>query len=108
MNVEEKFQGPILVIGWKGYPINRFVTEVIYKGEQFNKFDFSQHDNMHSAYAMGFYFYKKAMKNDGRLYCIEKYTGTLEEFATRRYFNNPIKRKLYNFYLWVGSIFFRQ
>jgi len=105
MNIENNFDGPILVIGWRGFPINGFCYQIIYKGEIHSRYNCSRSDNMHAAYLLAFEDFKKAMKEDGRLYCIEKYTGALEEFATRKYFKNPIKRKLYTLYLWIGKCF---
>jgi len=105
MNIEEGYDSPILVIGWRGFPINGFCYTIMYKGKIHSRYNVSRSDNLHACYLEAVADFKKAMNEDGKLYCIEKYTGTLEEFATRKYFKNPIKRKLYQLYLWVGKIF---
>jgi hypothetical protein len=107
MNIEKRFDynTPILVIGWRGFPINGFCYDIIYKGEIHSRLNFSRSDNMHGAYKLAFEDFKTAMKEDNKFYCIEKYTGTLEEFVTRKYFKNPIKRILYDLYLWIGNFF---
>ena len=105
MDIENRYDSPIIVIGFRGFPINRFCYDIIYKGEIKSRLNVSQSDNLHCAYLLAFEDFKKAMDSEKQLNRIEKYTGTLEEFATRKYFKNPIKRKLYQFYLWVGKIF---
>lgn len=105
--IEKSYDSPILVIGFRGHPINRFQCEIIYNGEIKNRLTYyKQYDNVHAAYAQGFEDFKKAMQEQDKLYRIEKYTGTLTEFISNKYFRSPIKRKLYKFYLWIGITIF--
>lgn len=95
-----------MIIDYKGYPINRFTTEVYDKdGNTFDKFFTCHEDNIHGAYKKGFEKLKEAMVSDGTIYRLEKYTGSLYEFASRKYFKSPIKRWLYKTYLKMGKLF---
>lgn len=97
---------PTLLIEFKGHPINSFTAEVYTaEGEIFDPYWTCNCGSIHAAYAEGLEKLKEAMIADNTYYRIEKYTTSLEEFATYKYFKNPIKRKLYKFYLWVGKIF---
>lgn len=105
MNIEEMYDSPILIIGWRGFPINGFCYTIMYKGEIHSRLNTSRSCNLHACYSESINDFKKAMSEDGKLYCIEKYTGTLDQFLTSKYFKNPIKRKLYQLYLIVGKLF---
>lgn len=104
------FYGPVLVIGFKGHPINRFVAEIYVKGEEVYKtktlfIGVIHEDLIHAAYERGVNGLESAMKDEGLDYQLKKYHVTLREYATRRYFKTWIKRKLYKFYLLIGKAF---
>jgi len=107
-HINEEFYNPILIIGFKGHPVNRFFASVYINGKEkyTNGFGEIIHcDNIHSAYKYGYESLILAMKEDNTYYRIEKYSNTLDEFVKKRYFKNHIKRKLYSFYLWIGKLF---
>jgi hypothetical protein len=104
-DIEKNYNGPIMVIGYRGYPINGFCYDIIQNGEIKSRLNTSHSDVLHRAYSLALEDFKIAMESDGKLYTIEKYTGTLEAYANAKYFKNPIKRILYQWYLFLGKFF---
>lgn len=68
------FDSPVIIIGWRGHPINRFCVEIIERnGDKFNRTDVSQHDFIHGAYCTALEYYEKAMVKDGNVYQLNKW-----------------------------------
>ena len=96
------FDSPILIIGYRGFPINRFCYDVYLNRELYSKCNFSAFDNVHQCYSMGVKDFKKAMSETGMRH---KFNNSLSDFVNYRYFKNPIKRLLYSLYLSIGKLF---
>lgn len=90
MKIEIEYFNPVLIIVYKGFPINRFVPEVYTsKGDIFDPYFICHEDNIHCAYEKGFEKLKEAYEAEGRA-IDEYYSKTLREYTDR----NPIPVKV--------------
>lgn len=82
-NLKDKIvYSPVLLIEFKGHPINRFTAEVYStSGEIFDPFFICHEDNIHAAYEKGFEKLKEAMIEENTSYRLEKYSKTLKEYV---------------------------
>lgn len=103
--IEDRYSGPVMVIGWKGFPINGFCYDIIHKGEIKSRLNVSRSDNVHACYSLAFEDFKKEMELAGLLHSVDKYTGTIKEFSNRKYYKNRVKTLAYKLYLFIGRVF---
>lgn len=83
MKIKLEYYNPILVVGYKGFPINKFVAQVYTsRGNVFDYFFICHETNIHQAYAKGFEKLKEAYEAEGHP-IDEYYSKTLNDYVYR-------------------------